>query len=238
MKLDILCFAAHPDDVELGCSGTILHHKKLGKKIGVIDLTQGELGTRGSAELRMIESENASKIMQLDARENLKMADGFFENNQENKIKIIECIRKYQPEIIIANAISDRHIDHGRASALVHDAAFLSGLKKIETFQNGKIQEAWRPKNILHYIQDYLIKPDLLVDITDYMDTKIEIIKCFSSQFYDKKTNEKETPISVDYFFDYVKGRAMDFGRFSGVKYAEGFNVSKPISLSDITLIS
>lgn len=228
-KLDILCFAAHPDDVELACSGTVLKHINLGYKVGIIDLTQGELGTRGSAELRAIEAEKAKNILGISIRENLKLADGFFQKNKDSLIKVIEKIRQYQPEIIFCNAEFDRHIDHGKGADLVHEAAFLSGLIKIETKYNGVNQNAWRPKQVYHYIQDRIAKPDIIVDISDFIDKKNESIKAFSSQFYNPNNKEPQTPISSEDFLLQIDGRAREFGRLINVKYAEGFTVKRPI---------
>lgn len=234
MKLDILAFAAHPDDVELACSGTIMKHIHEGKKVGVVDLTQGELGSRGSIEIRYIESAESARIMGLSARENLKMADGFFDINQENKIKIIEQIRRFRPEIVLANAIEDRHPDHGRASKLVSEACFLAGLMKIETFWNGEVQEHYRPKVVYHYIQDRYIKPDFVVDITEFFDRKMESIMAYKSQFYDPNSNEPSTPISGQEFLDSIKGRMGAFGREIGVKYAEGFTSERLVGINSL----
>lgn len=231
MKLDILAFAAHPDDVELSCSGTLLHHIAMGKKVGIVDLTRGELGTRGSAELRDQEAANSSKIMGLHARENLRMADGFFEDNKENQLKIIEMIRKYQPDLVLANAINDRHIDHGRGAELVHKACFLSGLSKIET---GDLK-AWRPKRVLHYIQDYFMQPDVVIDITPWFEKKKECIMAFSSQFYNPESKEPETPISSASFFQFLEARSREMGRLIGVEFGEGFVSKTPLSLKDLT---
>lgn len=235
MKLDILAFAAHPDDVELACSGTIVAHIQKGKKVGIVDLTQGQLGTRGSAEERLVEAENSAKILGIHARENLGMDDGFFLNDKAHQLKIIEMLRKYQPDTILCNAKHDRHTDHGKGGDLVQDACFLSGLKKIETKHNGENQEAWRPKLILRYIQDYFIKPDVVVDITPHYETKLASIKAFKTQFFSEDSNEPKTPISVPHFFDVIEGRCLDMGRYIGVKYAEGFNVIRPLGVSDIT---
>lgn len=229
MKLDILCFAAHPDDVELACSGTVLRHIKKGYSVGIIDLTQGELGTRGSAELRLQEATYAAKILGVSVRENLNLGDGFFENNRENKLAIIEKIREYHPTIILANAVNDRHIDHGRGAEMVNDACFLSGLRKIETGQ-----EPWRPKAVYHYIQDQHIEPDFCVDITEEWDKKIEAIKAFSSQFYDPKSNEPISPIATEDYWHFLEGRARHFGRPIGAKYAEAFNVKRWIGVDDL----
>jgi bacillithiol biosynthesis deacetylase BshB1 len=231
MKLDILAFAAHPDDIELACSGTLLSHIQLGYKVGIIDLTRGELGTRGSAELRDKEANKSSKLMGVQVRENLRMDDGFFENNKANQLKIIEMVRKYQPDLVLANAINDRHIDHGRAAQLVHDACFLSGLAKINT---NKLP-AWRPKRILHYIQDYYQTPDLVFDITPYNEIKKECILAFSSQFYNPESKEPETPISSKLFFDFLEARAREMGRLIGVEFGEGFNSKTPLNIKDLT---
>lgn len=237
-KLDILAFAAHPDDVELSCSGTLIKMAKAGKKVGIVDLTQGELGTRGSAELRMVEAANSSEIMGLSARENLKMADGFFEINNQNKLKVIEQIRRFKPQILIANALNDRHIDHARGARLVADAAFLSGLRKIETQWNGEAQEAWRPKVVLHYIQDRFMTPSFIVDISEEWNTKVDSIKAFSSQFYDPNSNEPKTPISGEDFFDFLRGRAKEMGRLIGAEFGEGFVCERPIGINDLTLLA
>ncbi len=231
MKLDILAFAVHPDDAELSCSGTLLTEKKNGKKTGVIDLTQGELGTRGTAETRKQEAAASAKILGLDVRENLAMADGFFQNDEINQRKIISAIRKYRPEIVLCNAPEDRHPDHGRSAQLVVDAAFLSGLRKIETTDNGTQQEAWRPKYVFHYIQDKFLQPDFVIDITDVMEKKIESIKAFGTQFYNPNgtDNEPQTYISTPDFLDSVIYRSKMMGKMIGVPYAEGFISKKMI---------
>ncbi len=234
MKLDILAFAAHPDDVELSASGTLMRYVAEGKKVGIIDLTEGELGTRGTVETRYEEAADASKIMGLSARENLRMPDGFFEDNAENKRLIIEQIRKYQPEIVLANSISDRHPDHGRAGKLVEDACFLAGLRKIETRMEGQEQLPHRPRLVAHYIQDFYLEPSFVIDVTDYVDRKIEVIKSFKTQFYDPKSPEPSTPISGDEFFDFIKGRMLNMGRPAGMKYAEGFTVSRVFGVKDL----
>lgn len=232
--MDILAFAAHPDDVELSCSGTIMKAISQGKQVGVIDLTQGELGSRGTIETRYAEADEASTIMGLSIRENLKMADGFFAINEENKRLIIQMIRKYRPQIVLANAIEDRHPDHGRAAKLVSEACFLAGLRKIETVLDGQIQEAYRPKAVYHYIQDHYIKPDFVVDVTEFVDRKIEAIKAYKTQFYDPNSNEPETPISGAEFLDFIKGRMLQFGRPIGAQYAEGFTVEREIGVEDL----
>lgn len=227
MKIDLLAFAAHPDDAELSASGTLIHHKILGKTTGVIDLTRGELGSRGSVELRKQEAEAASKIMGLDLRENLGMSDGFFEVNEENLRKVITAIRKYQPEIILGPALEDRHPDHGRAAQLISRATFLAGLAKIETEADGKKQSIWRAKAVYYYIQDKLLKPDIVVDITPYFDKKLEAIMAYSSQFYNPESKEPQTPISTKEFFEYVKAKSLTFGRSIQCMYGEGFNIER-----------
>ena len=235
MKLDIIAIAVHPDDAELGCSGTLMMEKLNGKKIGIIDLTRGELGTRGTPEIRSKESSQAAAIMQLDARENLEMEDGFFINDPTNKRKLITAIRKYQPEIILANSLDDRHPDHGRAGHLIKDAAFLSGLRKIETVDStGKPQDSWRPKYVFHYIQDRYYDPNFVYDVTEVFERKLEAIKAYSSQFFSAnyKTGEPETYISSPEFLNSIIGRHAMFGKMIGVPYAEGFITEKMIGVS------
>lgn len=234
MKLDILAFAAHPDDIELSCSGTLMKHISEGKKVGIVDLTQGEVGSRGTIETRYAEAEEASKIMGIDIRVNLKMADGFFEINEINKLLIVEQIRKFQPTIVLANALEDRHPDHGRASTLVSDACFLAGLRKVETVMNGLKQDAYRPKAVYHYIQDYYIKPDFVVDVTEFVDRKLESIKAYKTQFYDPNSKEPQTPISGEDFLEFIKGRMAQFGRPISVKYGEGFNVEREMGVNSL----
>lgn len=234
-KLDILAIGVHPDDVELGCSGTILKHIAQGKKVGILDLTKGELGSRGSGELRIIEADNSAKILGVSVRENLGFADGFFTNDKEHQIQIIKILRKYQPDIVLANAPKDRHPDHGRASQLVSEACFYSGLVRIETELNGNNQELWRPKAVYHYIQDRFLKPDFVVDVSGFMDKKIEAIMAFSSQFYNPESELPETPISSKKFMDFIKARMANFGRDISVEYAEGFTVDRVIGVEDIT---
>lgn len=234
MKIDILAFAAHPDDIELSCSGTIMKAISQGRKVGIVDLTQGELGSRGTIETRYEEANEASKIMGIDVRVNLHMADGFFEINEENKLLIVEQIRKFRPTIVLANAIEDRHPDHGRASQLVSEACFLSGLRRIETFYEGEMQEAHRPRAVYHYIQDHYIKPDFAVDVTAFMERKVECIKAYKTQFYDPNSKEPTTPISGAEFFDFIKGRMMQFGRPIGAQYAEGFTVERIPGVEDL----
>lgn len=234
MKLDILAIAAHPDDVELSASGTLMRYVAEGKKVGIIDLTEGELGTRGTVETRYEEAAEASRIMGLSARENLRMPDGFFEDNAENKRLIIEQIRKYQPEIVLANSVTDRHPDHGRAGKLIEDACFLAGLRKIETSLEGQEQLPHRPRLVAHYIQDFYLEPSFVIDVTDYVDRKIEVIKAFKTQFYDPNSPEPNTPISGEEFFDFIKGRMLNMGRPAGMKYAEGFTVSRVFGVKDL----
>lgn len=227
MKIDILAIGIHPDDVELSCSGTIAKHIAFGKKVGILDLTQGELGTRGNAELRTKEANDAAIILGVSFRTQLNLKDCFFENNEENQKKIIEIIRKHQPEIILCNAISDRHPDHGRASKLVSDSSFYSGLIKIETHSDNKIQQAWRPKAVYHYIQDQYIHPDFVIDISDFIDIKHKAIMAYSSQFYNPSSNEPETPISSKHFIESVNSKMSILGRDIGVKFAEGYTVDR-----------
>ena len=233
MTLDILAFGVHPDDIELGCAGTILAAIAEGKKVGIIDLTQGELGTRGTAETRKKEAENAAKVMGISVRENLKMADGFFTNDEAHQRKIIQIIRKYKPQIILCNAPEDRHPDHGRSAKLVADAAFLSGLRKIETTDDdGNLQEQHRPAYIFHYIQDRFIQPDFAIDISAYHDKKLEAILCYTTQFHSTDSTEPQTYISSPLFLETVKARAMMLGKRIGVQYAEGFISEKLIGVN------
>lgn len=238
MKLDILAFAAHPDDTELACSGTIAKHLAMGKKVGVLDFTRGELGTRGSAEIRDIEAQNSAQVLGLTVRENIALSDGFFEDNRESQLKIIQKIRKFQPEIVLANALEDRHIDHPRAGRLAINACFLSGLRKINTQDGqGNLQKEWRPKAVYHYVQDRFIKPSFVVDITDFWEKKMESIKAFKTQFYDPESDEPQTPISSEDFLNFLEARAREMGRIIGVKYGEGFvsqTALKANSLFDI----
>lgn len=237
LKLDLLAFGVHPDDVELGCSGTILATIAQGKKVGIIDLTQGELGTRGTADTRKVEAENAAKVLGVSIRENLKMADGFFQNDEAHQRKVMKVIRKYQPEIILCNAPEDRHPDHGRSAQLVADAAFLSGLRKIETIEDGKPQEAWRPKYVFHYLQDRFLQPGFVFDISEFHDKKIESILCYSTQFHNPLLNEPQTYISSPEFLDSVKARAMMLGKRIGVKFAEGYISTKMIGINNFDAI-
>lgn len=234
MKLDILAFGAHPDDVELGCSGTIAKEVSLGKTVGIIDLTRGELGTRGSVEIRDNESRLAAKILGVSVRENLNMRDGFFVNDEAHQLEIIKQIRKYRPEIVICNAIEDRHIDHAKGSKLVSDSCFLSGLIKIETKLEGQFQEAWRPKMVYHYIQWKNIEPDFVVDISDFIKQKTESILAYSSQFYSENSNEPITPIATKNFLESINYRSQDFGRLVGVEYAEGYTTERYLAVNSL----
>ena len=234
MKLNILAIGVHPDDVELGCSGTLINETRAGKKCGIIDLTQGELGTRGTIDTRYQEAANAAMIMGVQVRENLKMRDGFFENDETHKLQLIAAIRKYQPDIIIGNVLHDRHPDHGRAGKMIAETAFLAGLAKIETKdEEGNIQARWRPSYVLHYIQDWYHEPDLLIDISDVFEQRMESIKAYSTQFHNPAGNgeEPQTYICTPDFLDSVIARARMFGKRIGVKYAEGFITEKKIGI-------
>lgn len=234
MKLDILAFAAHPDDVELSASGTIMKHIAAGAKVGIVDLTQGELGSRGTIETRYAEAKKSDEIMGITVRVNLKMADGFFEINETNKRLIIEQIRRFKPEIILANALSDRHPDHGRGSQLVSESCFLSGLLMVETSWEGKEQEKHRPKAVYHYIQDRFKKPDFVVDVSEFVDRKIQAIQAYSTQFFNPESKEPATPISGEEFIEFIKGRMRGFGRDASAEFAEGFNVERTIGVKNL----
>jgi bacillithiol biosynthesis deacetylase BshB1 len=234
MKLDILAIGAHPDDIELGCGATIAKEVSLGKKIGGLDLTRGELGTRGSAEIRDKEAKLSANILGLTVRENLAFADGFFINDKEHQLKLIKIIRKYQPDIILCNAIEDRHIDHSKGSKLVSDAAFLSGLRKIETFLDGKQQTHWRPKHVYHYIQWNDIKPDFVIDVSGFIQTKLNAVKAYSSQFYNPDSKEPISPITSENFLESIAYRAKDLGRLIGVDYGEGFTTERYVAVENL----
>ncbi|MFS4416869.1 bacillithiol biosynthesis deacetylase BshB1 [Maribacter sp. 2307ULW6-5] len=234
MKLDILVFGAHPDDAELGAGATIAKVVDQGKKVGLIDLTRGELGTRGSAEIRDAEARAAAKILGVSVRENLGFRDGFFVNDEAHQLKVIQTIRKYRPTIVLCNAVKDRHIDHGKGSSLVSDACFLSGLVKIPTEWEGTVQEPWRPKVVYHYIQWKNLKPDFVVDVSGYIDVKTKAILAYASQFHDPKSKEPETPISSKNFLDSVRYRARDLGRLVGVAHAEGFTTERVLAVNDL----
>lgn len=239
MKLDILAIGVHPDDVELGCSGTLINEIKSGKRTGILDLTQGELGTRGTIDTRYEEAAGAAKIIGVKMRENLKMRDGFFENDEENKLKLISSIRKYRPDIVIGNTLHDRHPDHGRAGKMIADCCFLSGLSKVETKDgNGNLQEKWRPAYVLHYIQDWYHEPDFLVDISEVFEQRMRSVEAYSTQFHSAgghpDNNEPQTYISTPDFIESVIARAQMFGKRIGVKYAEGFTCEKKIGLRSL----
>jgi len=235
MKLDILAIGAHPDDVELGCGATIAKEVANGKKVGIIDLTRGELGTRGTAQTRDQESNDAANILVVSSRTNMNFRDGFFINDEQHQLEIIKKIRMYQPDIVLCNAIDDRHIDHGKGSKLVSDACFLSGLLKIETMDiGGEMQKPWRPKQVYHYIQWKNLEPDFVVNISAFMDKKMDAVLAYKTQFYDAKSKAPETPISSKNFTDSVKYRARDLGRLIGVEYAEGFTVERYVAVDSL----
>ncbi|MCS4432770.1 bacillithiol biosynthesis deacetylase BshB1 [Aquiflexum gelatinilyticum] len=234
MKLDILVIAAHPDDAELACSGTIAAQVAKGYKVGILDLTKGEMGTRGTPEIRMQESEEASKILGVSIRENLGFKDIFYRDDDSHRLEIVKIIRKYKPEIVLANAVTDRHPDHGKGGAVASNACFMSGLRKIETHFDGIDQAPWRPKYVYHYIQNNYIKPDFVVDITDFWGIKIESIKAFRSQFYDPNNKEPQSFISSAEFLDFVEARSREFGHSIMVKYGEGFTVERTLGITDL----
>lgn len=227
MKLDILVLAAHPDDAEISCAGTIARHVAMGHTVGIVDLTKGELGTRGTVEVRAEEAAAAAKILGVSVRENLGLKDGFFQNDPTHQLAVIRAIRKYQPSIVLANAVYDRHIDHGKGASLAYDSCFLSGLVRIETFDENRKQEPWRPATVYHYIQSLYIEPDFIVDISDYWQKKVEALKAFRSQFYDPDSDEAETYISSPGFLKMVEARAIDWGYAIGTKYGEGFTTRR-----------
>jgi len=235
MKLDILAFAAHPDDAELGCGGTIAKHIAAGYKVGIVDLTRGQLGTRGNPELRDQEAIKSADILGLDVRDNLGFEDGYFRNDEDHRLEVIKVLREYQPDIVLANAVKDRHPDHGRAAQLIADACFYAGLEKIESSIEGVEQKHWRPSALYHYNQDYYLEPDLVVDVSDYMEIKMEAIMAFSSQFYNPDSDEPVTAISTPEFLEMVKGRARDFGRPIGAEFAEGFTANRTVGVDLLT---
>ncbi len=230
----MLAIGAHPDDVELACGGTIAKEVSLGKKVGILDLTRGELGTRGTPEIRDAEARRAAEILNVATRENLGFRDGFFSNDEKHQVDVIKIIRKYRPEIVLCNAIHDRHVDHGKGSKLASDSCFLSGLNKIETTVNGVKQKAWRPKQVYHYIQWYDIKPDFIVDISAHMDKKMESILAYRSQFYDPNSKEPEIPISSEIYKESIKFKAYDLARVAGIQYAEAFTTERYIAVDSI----
>jgi N-acetylglucosamine malate deacetylase 1 len=227
MKLEILVLAAHPDDAELCCGGTIARHVSMGHKVGIVDFTQGELGTRGTPEIRAQEANAAAEILGLSARENLGFADGFFKNDEEHQRAVISVIRKYQPDVVLANAIYDRHSDHGRAAQLAADSCFLAGLPKIETMLDGEQQAPWRPKAVYHYIQSQFIKPDVVVDVTEFWDKKVASYKAYKSQVFDPESNEPQTYISSPHFLQLIEARGIEYGNAIGTIYGEGFTVRR-----------
>ena len=234
MKLDILAIGVHPDDVELGCAATIAKEISLGKKVGILDLTRGELGTRGSAEIRDKEATKAAELLGVEIRVNLAFADGFFVNDKEHQLEVIKMIRKFQPEVVLCNAVEDRHIDHGKGSKLVSDACFLSGLRRIETTLDGELQQAWRPKHVYHYIQWKNLEPDFVVDVTGFMDAKMEAVKAYGSQFYDPSSKEPVSPIATKNFLNSVLYRAQDLGRLIGTEAGEGFTVERYVAVESL----
>jgi len=234
MKLDILVFGAHPDDVELSCGATIAKEISLGKKVGIIDLTRGEMGTRGSAEVRDEEAAAAAKILGVTVRENLRFRDGFFVNDETHQLEVIKAVRKFRPDVVICNAVDDRHIDHGKGSKLVSDACFLSGLRRIETAVEGIAQQAWRPKTVYHYIQWKNLTPDFVVDVTGFMDVKVDSLMAYKSQFYDPKSTEPVTPIATKNFRDSILYRAADLGRLINTEYAEGFTAERYVAVNSL----
>lgn len=231
MKLDILAIAAHPDDVELSCAGTLMVHAAQGMKVGVADLTRGELGTRGTPETRAAEAQAAADLMGLAVRDNLELADGFFKNERMEQLAVITAIRKYQPDIVLTNAIDDRHPDHGRAARLVADSCFLAGLRRVETTFNGQLQQAWRPKQVFHFLQDRYHEPDFVVDISTVMEKKLDAIRCFKTQFLAPENEELQTYISSPSFFESVIYRAKMLGKMVGVAYAEGYTSAKAVGI-------
>ncbi len=237
MKLDILAFGAHPDDVELGCGATIAKAVAQGKKVGIIDLTKGEMGTRGTDLIRSQEAEQAARILGVDFRENLGFRDAFIFNDESHQLKVIQAIRSYQPDIVLCNAIKDRHIDHARSSELISNACFLSGLNEIKTNNNNITQKAWRPKQVFHYIQWEEIQPDFVVDVSDYLTIKMKAVKAFKSQFYDEDSNDVKTPISSKNFLDSIEYRAKNLGRLSFIAAAEGFTVERSITVENFDVL-
>lgn len=233
-KLDILAIGVHPDDLELGCGGTLVNHVRMGQQVGILDLTQGELGTRGTPELRLQEAQDAARIMGVKVRENLGMADGFFQNDKEHQLLLVEYIRKYQPNVVIANALEDRHPDHGRAGKLISDACFLAGLSKIETTHKGEKQAAWRPRRVYHMIQDRFLEPDFIVDISDSFEQKMEAVKAYKSQFHDPNSNEPLTYIATGGFLNKIEYRASLLGKRIGTAYGEGFLCENTIGIRNL----
>lgn len=234
MKLDILALAAHPDDTELGCSGTIAAHVAAGKRVGIVDFTRGELGTRGTPAIREQEAEDSRKLLGVAVRENLEFADGFFANDQAHQLEVVRMIRRYRPDVVLANAVHDRHPDHGRGAALARDACFIAGLRKVKTSWNGEPQEAWRPARVYHYIQAYSIVPDFIMDISDHWETKIKAIRSFASQFGGAANDEPETYLTTPIFLQFIEARSRELGHTIGVAYGEGFTAAQPLGIRQL----
>jgi bacillithiol biosynthesis deacetylase BshB1 len=235
MKLDILAVGSHPDDVELGCSGTLINEIKRGKKVGIVDLTQGELGTRGTIETRYQEAADAAKILGVTIRENLQMRDGFFKNDEAHQMELVKVLRKYRPEIVIGNILEDRHPDHGRGGWLLYDACFFSGLRQVKSYdESGKEQEKWRPKMLLHYIQDRFYEPDIIIDVSEVWEQRMDSIRAYKTQFHDPESTEPQSYLSNPDFMDAIVSRARLLGKRIGVKYGEGFLSKKSIGLTTL----
>ncbi|HEX5000858.1 MAG TPA: bacillithiol biosynthesis deacetylase BshB1 [Bacteroidia bacterium] len=237
MKLDVLAFGAHPDDVELGCGGTMAKMAAAGYSTGIVDLTAGELGTRGNSELRSAEAAKAAGILKIKIRENLAMRDGFFDLSEEHKLSIARVVRKYRPDVVFCNAVSDRHPDHGRASQLISESCFLAGLARIQMNDEKGTLGPWRPRSVFHYIQDRYIKPDFIVDVSEFWKTKMEAVSAFSSQFHNPSSNEPQTPLTSPLFFDFIRARALEYGRLIGADYGEGFTTERTIGVDDPFLL-
>ncbi|MCW5519545.1 bacillithiol biosynthesis deacetylase BshB1 [Aureitalea sp. L0-47] len=234
MKLDILAIGAHPDDVEMSCGATLAKEIAAGKTVGILDLTRGELGTRGSAAIRKEEADRAAEILGVKVRENLGLKDGFFQNDAESQLAIIQVLRKYRPDVVLCNAVDDRHIDHGKGSKLTSDACFLSGLRRIETKLDGEAQEAWRPKHVYHYIQWKDLEPDFVVDVSGFMDKKLEAVFAYKSQFYDENSKEPETPISSKNATESLRYKNRNLGRLIGTEYGEGYTVERYVAINSL----
>lgn len=231
---DILCITAHPDDVEISMAGTVLHHRALGHTVGLVELTAGELGTRGTPEIRKQEAEAARKVLDASFRYQLGLPDGFFRSDKESLLKVVTAIRRHRPKVVLTNAIRDRHPDHGRGASLVAETCFLSGLRRVNTSDEGTAQDPWRPTTVLHAIQDNWIEPDLIIDISAHWEKKMEALRCFASQFHDPKSTEPVSPIAREDFMPYLEGRARQFGRYLGCTYGEGFTASRPMGVVDV----
>ncbi len=236
--VDILCITAHPDDVEIGCAGTVLKHVAAGKSVGLVELTAGELGTRGTPELRKLEAEAGMHVLGARFRYQLGLPDGFFRKDEASLMKVIAAIRRHRPRVIITNALRDRHPDHGRAAALVAEASFLSGLRRINTTDDGAAQDAWRATTVLHMVQDHWIDPHFVIDITPFWAQKQDALACFKSQFHDPRSTEPGSPISTPEFLPFLEARAREMGRLIGTTYGEGFICTRPPGVVDITALS